>query len=774
VENFQRTQSTYRDQDEGSLTWTVADILGHYNAGVFGIPHFQRGLVWDDAMLGALLESLYFDRPCGTIVLWKPHAQGLRDYGLPIGPHAANGEIRYLLVDGQQRVRSLGKVSGLLEALRDHEGNEDPATACGEVQRDESTGEPQVWCVNLARTSQFQNLISQERELPLFLLRVDPGHPRYDHSTRRVLPYNVIPVRELAMFKDLPSWDRPEIYLSKDLLAGERDSEKGLCEVRNVLRAIPTRQFFVRILNDVEFPDVVRIYNRINSAGKRVEAEERALATVSALDPKTYRRLRDMFAAVHPLDGDSHDALHERDELLRRQRERTLGFKFLMRAFVQACAQHGQLSADAAALSFDIVDRESFRKAFAGADEQSRQKVWDSATRAVACVARVLRNELCCDDFRFVPDAASLTPVMQLLIRFPDLAGNPSQSSPQPHDVVVAALILRAFLEGPRDPYKAAEWVRRSNRPLRRIVDRLRGGHAGLTADKKRLVDRLAQSNSLQDRYVLLLYWLIRRNRARDFSYRNLGGERPDREPGCNGHQPGEERRVQASERPEKQHIIPFSKIASIVDDAPSRARHGSANNIGNLTYISSALNSFDTGLGDRLIDPSLEGEVEGDNLRAHMLLADGEGNPIEEYNRVKEVFKSENSDRKTAESPFRDFCAKRRALVAQAFLTWLEELDSRRVLLDDVRPNFPGSSGGSPSAWTTGYEPSSGERSHQTCDLRTSSSDWWSASTPGRCSGFGERVAKTRIRAPLVSGCMSAARLRVTANTRRGATSVH
>jgi len=45
----------------------VKDLIGFY--GVMGIPHFQRGLVWSDENTSLLLESLYFDTPCGTIIL---------------------------------------------------------------------------------------------------------------------------------------------------------------------------------------------------------------------------------------------------------------------------------------------------------------------------------------------------------------------------------------------------------------------------------------------------------------------------------------------------------------------------------------------------------------------------------------------------------------------------------------------------------------------------------------------------------------------------------
>lgn len=411
MENCQQTQSASGEQDEECVTWPVAEILAHYNAGMFGIPHFQRGLVWDDAMLGDLLESLYFDTPCGTIVLWKPDEEQLHDYGLPIGPHTADGKVRYLLVDGQQRIRSLGRVSGLLEVFRNCEGYEAPVRSCEDGQRDESTDDPQVWCVNLARIPKFRELVQRERERPLFSLRADRGHRRYEQSARRVLPYNFIPMRELAIFENLESWARRETYLSKDLLT-EKDKnlvETELRAVREALGKILERKLFVRILQREDFSDVVRVYNRINSAGRRVEAEEHALATLSALDPETNRRLRDMFVAVHGPDAGSHDVLQERDARLGRHPERTLGFKFLMRAFVQACAQHSKLFADAASLSFDTVNRDSFRKVFAGADAAPRRaKVWESATRAVACVARVLRNDLYCDDFRFVPDAASL------------------------------------------------------------------------------------------------------------------------------------------------------------------------------------------------------------------------------------------------------------------------------------------------------------------------------------------------------------------------------
>jgi hypothetical protein len=76
--------------------------------GRLGIPHFQRGLVWGDGAKALLLESLYFGTPCGSVVLWKPSDAAA--YGKPLP--AANPLSDYLVIDGQQRIRSLNEIFG--------------------------------------------------------------------------------------------------------------------------------------------------------------------------------------------------------------------------------------------------------------------------------------------------------------------------------------------------------------------------------------------------------------------------------------------------------------------------------------------------------------------------------------------------------------------------------------------------------------------------------------------------------------------------------------
>src|SRR5688572_1954094 len=90
----------------GLRCWTVKDILDNFP--LLGVPHFQRGLVWQDDAVSLLLESLYFGTPCGTIILWEMKSGRETEYGLPL--MASTKNLQYLIVDGQQRIRSLWNV----------------------------------------------------------------------------------------------------------------------------------------------------------------------------------------------------------------------------------------------------------------------------------------------------------------------------------------------------------------------------------------------------------------------------------------------------------------------------------------------------------------------------------------------------------------------------------------------------------------------------------------------------------------------------------------
>ena len=83
--------------------WNVKNILDNFP--LLGVPHFQRGLVWQNDSVSLLLESLYFGTPCGTIILWETKRGRETDYGLPLLESTKEPQRpRFLIVDGQQRM----------------------------------------------------------------------------------------------------------------------------------------------------------------------------------------------------------------------------------------------------------------------------------------------------------------------------------------------------------------------------------------------------------------------------------------------------------------------------------------------------------------------------------------------------------------------------------------------------------------------------------------------------------------------------------------------
>jgi hypothetical protein len=683
-------------------SWTVARILEKYDRGEFGIPHFQRGFVWDEAMRGALLESLYFDTPCGSLVVWD---QGPVDCGVSLAPGTAAPTC--FLVDGQQRVRSLVSVARMLKAL----GGTTPSDDISNCDEEEGG---LAWFFNLARIQEMRvpelmELLQQKRELPLFVLRRKAT--QHNDSEHRRLERCLVPVSELLTFARTADWNAVTTWM--DVSTDKKTAfNQAWAPVSERLAAIPRREFFVRKLSG-DFAEVVRVYNRINSAGKRVDAAERALATLSALNKDTSSRLKNMFDLVHRTTQEEPARL-ERDMVLRRQRERSLGLQFFMRVFIQTCCHHMRLPVESSSTAFEAIDREQLKDSLRTASDKKWDTLWERATCTAECIARVLRDELFCDDFRFVPDAASLMPITQLLLRFPELAGKPSQDGRveaersatgdrRPHDARLAALLLRSFLCEKREVLELAEHVRVTTEKPGKIFQYLeRHLEVKTLTGPDSLEARLVQSNSERDRYVLLLYWLERERKVRDFSYLNLetsGDEKtPARGSECEGITAGNERIVSRDCHPEKQHIVPMARIGDAVDQSRKRSRKNRATNIGNLTYISRALNTF-TGLGDKPVALDLElnpkGHPDGENvLFAHFLCASEE--PL-----TPEILESDDvaaeyaatvsaSNTETMASAFERFCAARRKLIATAFHDWLSELQQLDSPVDDIEEDAP------------------------------------------------------------------------------------
>jgi len=88
----------------------IQNLSNLFERGVFAVPELQREFVWNASKVCDLLDSLYFQYPIGTILVWQTDRKNetqLRK-NLHILPQydPANSEVLFL-IDGQQRLSVL-------------------------------------------------------------------------------------------------------------------------------------------------------------------------------------------------------------------------------------------------------------------------------------------------------------------------------------------------------------------------------------------------------------------------------------------------------------------------------------------------------------------------------------------------------------------------------------------------------------------------------------------------------------------------------------------
>lgn len=234
-----------------------------------------------------------------------------------------------------------------------------------------------------------------------------------------------------------------------------------------------------------------------------------------------------------------------------------------MRTFVQAASHHFQLSVGSGSLSFNVIDTDTFRRYLK--DEKhsdDMNKLFWYWERTVTHVALLIKRDLNCDSYQFMPETASLVPVFQLLLSYPELL------EPNKCPGLVAYFILMLLLSGKTQQQLLADARSIASSPsLGYCAGTVCGPSREPTGDQ--IGQLLKASNSLQHRYTLLLYWLERKKHAKDFQY--------DRIPEAQRKQvlvPSREVDINAACHPEKQHIVLYSWLQGVFD---LQARGGSA-----------------------------------------------------------------------------------------------------------------------------------------------------------------------------------------------------
>ena len=521
---------------------TVDELID--NLPRLGIPDFQRGRVWNNSAVSSLMESLIDDTPCGSIILWRPrggataHGERPSDWGDSQLPPPT-----LLVVDGQQRL-----------------------TALQALWHDD-------WAVNLAA---FPTLGSLPKHRVAFTDAFVPWPPPLPENAGPTTAKNYhLRTQHLIRLTGLQG-DGPAPS------TGFTIDESAWNDLVQRIRNAGRRRFHVLIKRGSSLPEIVNLYNRINSSGVPVRKEERAYAAMVAIDPLASTWLRQCFMAAHPPQDDGAEP--SRDAVLKRQRERFFGFPLFVAAYAQTVGFHRDLKGDLDLLARDNPDLSWVETS------HLRQRMRQDSLECVRRTATALRETLLCDDLRFLPSAEPLRLAFALLLKFPEA----DESS------LARALLLGQLnrIVGHTKPARIERKVLDANR-LSESASAFPSA-TEILGDSRAFELRLRRVDSMNDPWVSLMYWYQRSLNSEDYVPAAQGKRRIP---------------LDVNARATKEHLVPFSWLYRHyeLDPRGHSARHV-VNAIGNLTMISGELNyahgSEPVPLAD--LDPAL--------LRAHHL----------------------------------------------------------------------------------------------------------------------------------------------------------
>lgn len=94
--------------------WSVSELMEDFFQGRIAIPEIQRDLVWSSDQVKDLVDSIYHNYPCGSLILWQPRIRDsklMREIVRPERLDYYDGQLpKYFLIDGQQRITALASV----------------------------------------------------------------------------------------------------------------------------------------------------------------------------------------------------------------------------------------------------------------------------------------------------------------------------------------------------------------------------------------------------------------------------------------------------------------------------------------------------------------------------------------------------------------------------------------------------------------------------------------------------------------------------------------
>jgi hypothetical protein len=596
--------------------WSVKELLE--NVPCLGLPHFQRGAVWRESQVSLLLDSLMLDTPCGTIILWVPDNLEADFDSLGVlcwGEDSARPAVA-LVIDGQQRI------SALREVFEPSNGWAFNPAAEPELARriDNAT-------LDLKKDSLFR----RRNNVPP--LEDEVEGQAHSPSRTKLRKENACLIRLSDIFEGRAPDD-----LWKDISAtGDVPESFGrmIGEIRQILErhlhVVVKRQGTSRY----DLHEMIELYNRINSSGIRVAEEERAFAAMVGIKKDTSKWLADIFRGVHDeADSVGRSHLEKRNQLLKREREKMFGFKLFVHTFVKAVAYHkNEPYPRMDALEYSVWQG-SLKK-----DPEALSTLSADCREALITTARVLREDLGCDDFRYLPSAEALAPVFTLLFAYPSMDRR-----------VVAWLILCGQVSW-KTNVTALRGVLRNVLSLKRTIDDSFDRKVlQRLPDQSDLKERLDEAKTTQNRYVSLLYWLLRRRGAGDLRDRNSGaGSLLCKASGA-----------------ERQHVVPYAQLRGAFEMGTRRPGRHSIHSIGNLTFIAGAAN------WDLSDDVKYVARLAEEEREKHLL----SGQVFEKWSEVADTLTTRPHGYSETRDAFDVFATKRREIMAVEFDRWFRDVE--------------------------------------------------------------------------------------------------
>nr|PZN38767.1 MAG: hypothetical protein DIU60_22335 [Actinomycetota bacterium] len=225
---------------------TLSVLLNQIDNGTVLLPEFQRGYVWNRDQVRGLMRSLYREYPVGGLLLWETVPTDTSVRG-----GSADGGVRLLLLDGQQRITSLyGVIRGRPPAF--FEGDKSAFTGLRFNVEDES--------FEFYTPTKMRDDVRWVDVTRLFTEGLPPFIKEFSENFPDKLP----------------------VYLDR------------LNRLRNILN----REFHEEKIAgpDKDVDVVVDIFNRVNSGGTALSKGDLALAKICAQWPPARQTMRDHLA----------------------------------------------------------------------------------------------------------------------------------------------------------------------------------------------------------------------------------------------------------------------------------------------------------------------------------------------------------------------------------------------------------------------------------------------------------------------------------------------